>query len=91
MHLLQLARTKGKNLTQVGVSPAHARAINAGLDRAGSKAIAKIAEALLVSTELVVAACDAAWDEKQVKIKAKDADHRSDRRDSDLICKADQA
>lgn len=65
MSLKELARRNGKNLTQVGIHPVHARQINGGKLHAGPQSLSRIAVAIGVSIDEVIAACDAAWNAKR--------------------------
>jgi hypothetical protein len=61
MTLMELARTHGRTLRQLGVYPTHAIGINGGWRRAGPKTIATIAASLRTTTQAVAAACDESW------------------------------
>lgn len=57
--LKELARSKGKNLRQVGLAGAYASMINRGHRAAGPEAISTLAAALGESPEHIAAICDA--------------------------------
>jgi hypothetical protein len=65
--LRELAKSKGKTLSDLGV--ASARIIASGHRRAGPAAIARMASALCLPESDVQAACDAAWLAKNTPIE----------------------
>jgi hypothetical protein len=61
MNLKDMARTKGRNLSTLGIHPVYASQINAGVRRAGAKTINKIAGTVGLPTDFICAVCEECW------------------------------